>query len=100
MFHFVEAMTDFVSDHDLEQEHNHFATDYPRVLSVQSHVVSGYVGNRAAVFPLQLLGFDADCINSVQYSNHTQYPTVKVSSVFFFAMHPLSFSLSFFFLCD
>lgn len=36
----------------------------PRVLSVQSHVVSGYVGNRAAVFPLQLLGFDVDFINS------------------------------------
>jgi hypothetical protein len=56
-----------------------YETDYPRVLSVQSHVVSGYVGNRAAMFPLQLLGFDADCINSVQYSNHTQYPAVKVS---------------------
>lgn len=36
----------------------------PRVLSVQSHVVSGYVGNRAAVFPLQLLGFDVDFVNS------------------------------------
>ena len=38
--------------------------DLPRVLSVQSHVVSGYVGNRAAVFPLQLLGFDVDFVNS------------------------------------
>jgi len=45
-----------------------------RVLSIQSHVVSGYVGNKAAVFPLQLLGFDVDIINSVQYSNHTGYP--------------------------
>jgi len=63
---------------DQEEERNDFTSDYPRVLSVQSHVVSGYVGNRAAVFPLQLLGFDADCINSVQYSNHTQYPAVKV----------------------
>lgn len=52
--------------------------DMPKVLSVQSHVVSGCVGNRAAVFPLQLLGFDTDYINSVQFSNHTQYPTVKV----------------------
>ena len=42
-----------------------------RVLSVQSHVVSGYVGNRAAVFPLQLLGIDVDAINSLQFSNHT-----------------------------
>jgi pyridoxine kinase len=32
------------------------------------------VGNKAAVFPLQLLGFDVDIINSVQYSNHTGYP--------------------------
>ena len=51
----------------------------PKVLSVQSSVVSGYVGNRSAMFPLQLLGFDVDCINSVQFSNHTGYPTVKGS---------------------
>ena len=48
-----------------------------RVLSVQSHVVSGYVGNRAAVFPLQILGFDCDSINTVQFSNHTGYPLFK-----------------------
>eukprot|EP00586_Coscinodiscus_wailesii_P017092 CAMPEP_0172513388 /NCGR_PEP_ID=MMETSP1066-20121228/252118_1 /TAXON_ID=671091 /ORGANISM="Coscinodiscus wailesii, Strain CCMP2513" /LENGTH=331 /DNA_ID=CAMNT_0013293627 /DNA_START=55 /DNA_END=1050 /DNA_ORIENTATION=+ len=45
-----------------------------RVLSIQSHVVHGYVGNKAAVFPLQLLGFDVDIINSVQFSNHTGHP--------------------------
>lgn len=45
-----------------------------RILSIQSHVVSGYVGNRAAVFPLQLLGFDVDVVNSVHFSNHTGYP--------------------------
>eukprot|EP00127_Corallochytrium_limacisporum_P002400 Clim_evm41s119 gene=Clim_evmTU41s119 len=44
-----------------------------RVLSIQSHVVSGYVGNRSATFPLQLLGFEVDVINSVQFSNHTGY---------------------------
>jgi len=44
-----------------------------RVLSVQSHVVSGYVGNKSAAFPLQLLGFEVDTINSVQFSNHTGY---------------------------
>ena len=38
----------------------------PRVLSIQSHVVSGYVGNKSATFPLQLLGFEVDAINSVQ----------------------------------
>lgn len=45
----------------------------PRILSIQSHVVSGYVGNKSAIFPLQLLGFDVDPINSVQLSNHTGY---------------------------
>lgn len=44
-----------------------------RVLSIQSHVVSGYVGNKSAIFPLQILGFEVDAINSVQFSNHTGY---------------------------
>jgi len=47
------------------------------ILSIQSHVVHGYVGNRAAVFPLQLLGFEVDVINSVQFSCHTGYPAIK-----------------------
>ncbi|XP_034754349.1 pyridoxal kinase-like [Etheostoma cragini] len=42
-----------------------------RVLSIQSHVVRGYVGNKSASFPLQVLGFEVDSINSVQFSNHT-----------------------------
>ncbi|XP_065203585.1 pyridoxal kinase-like isoform X2 [Planococcus citri] len=45
----------------------------PRVLSIQSHVVYGYVGNKCATFPLQLLGFDVDAINSVQLSNRPGY---------------------------
>lgn len=48
-----------------------------RVLSIQSHVVSGYVGNKSATFPLQVLGFDVDPINSVQFSNHTGYESIK-----------------------
>ncbi|KAL8117910.1 hypothetical protein AgCh_015701 [Apium graveolens] len=52
-------------------------SDTGRVLSLQSHTVQGYVGNKSAVFPLQLLGFDVDPINSVQFSNHTGYPTFK-----------------------
>ncbi|KAB5591580.1 Pyridoxal kinase [Ceratobasidium theobromae] len=44
-----------------------------RVLSIQSHVVHGYVGNKAATFPLQLLGWDVDVINTVQFSNHSGY---------------------------
>jgi len=43
------------------------------VLSIQSHVVHGHVGNKSAVFPLQLLGVEVDAINSVQFSNHTGY---------------------------
>ncbi|KAL3904463.1 MAG: hypothetical protein SGILL_010059 [Bacillariaceae sp.] len=49
------------------------ASTPPRILSIQSHVVHGYVGNKAAVFPLQLLGFDVDFINSVHFSSHTGY---------------------------
>ncbi|PNW85149.1 hypothetical protein CHLRE_03g173800v5 [Chlamydomonas reinhardtii] len=49
----------------------------PRVLSVQSHVVHGYVGNKCAVFPLQVLGLEVDPIYSVQFSNHTGYPLFK-----------------------
>lgn len=43
------------------------------VLSIQSHVVYGYAGNKAAVFPMQMLGVDAWALNTVQFSNHTQY---------------------------
>lgn len=48
-----------------------------KVLSIQSHVVSGYVGNKSATFPLQVLGFEVDTINSVQFSNHTGYKVFK-----------------------
>lgn len=43
------------------------------VLSIQSHVAFGYVGNRAATFPLQRLGHEVTVINTVQFSNHTGY---------------------------
>jgi len=36
--------------------------------ATQSHVVHGYVGNKSATFPLQVLGFDVDAINSVQFT--------------------------------
>lgn len=44
-----------------------------RVLSIQSFVTSGYVGNRAASFPLQLLGYDVDVVPSCVLSNHSAY---------------------------
>ena len=40
-----------------------------RVLSIQSHVVSGYVGNKSATFPLQLLGFEVKYIYCQKYLN-------------------------------
>ncbi len=43
------------------------------ILSIQSHVAHGYVGNRAAAFPLQRMGYDVTAINTVQFSNHTGY---------------------------
>lgn len=48
-----------------------------RILSIQSHVVSGYVGNKCIAFPLQILGFDVDTVDTVQFSNHTGYPVWK-----------------------
>lgn len=43
------------------------------ILSIQSHVAYGHVGNRAAVFPLERIGYDVWPINTVQFSNHTGY---------------------------
>lgn len=51
--------------------HPLFIAGRARTSSIQSHVVRGYVGNKCSVFPLQLLGFDVDPVNSVQFSNHT-----------------------------
>lgn len=45
----------------------------PHLLSIQSHVAFGHVGNSAAVFPLQRLGFEVAALNTVQFSNHTGY---------------------------
>lgn len=43
------------------------------ILSIQSHVAYGHVGNSAAVFPLQLMGLEVWPIHTVQFSNHTGY---------------------------
>eukprot|EP00931_Biecheleriopsis_adriatica_P095919 TRINITY_DN69569_c0_g1_i1.p1 TRINITY_DN69569_c0_g1~~TRINITY_DN69569_c0_g1_i1.p1 ORF type:complete len:339 (+),score=76.17 TRINITY_DN69569_c0_g1_i1:59-1018(+) len=45
----------------------------PSVLSIQSHVVYGAAGNSAAVFPMRRLGVNVWPLNTVQFSNHTQY---------------------------
>jgi pyridoxine kinase len=43
------------------------------ILSIQSHVAYGHVGNSAAMFPMQRLGHDVWPIHTVQFSNHTGY---------------------------
>jgi pyridoxine kinase len=43
------------------------------ILSIQSHVAFGHVGNAAAVLPLQLMGHEVWPIHTVQFSNHTGY---------------------------
>jgi pyridoxine kinase len=43
------------------------------ILSIQSHVAYGHVGNAAATFPLQRLGAEVWPIHTVQFSNHTGY---------------------------
>ncbi|MGV3634216.1 MAG: pyridoxal kinase PdxY [Pseudorhodoplanes sp.] len=43
------------------------------LLSIQSHVAYGHVGNSAAVFPLQRIGVEVWPVNTVQFSNHTGY---------------------------
>lgn len=43
------------------------------ILSIQSHVAYGHVGNSAATFPLQRLGHQVWPVNTVLFSNHTGY---------------------------
>jgi len=43
------------------------------VLSIQSSVAFGHVGNAAAVLPLQRLGIEVWPVNTVQFSNHPGY---------------------------
>ena len=40
------------------------------ILSIQSWVATGHVGNAAAMFPLQRLGAEVWAIHTVQFSNH------------------------------
>src|SRR3954454_3181474 len=44
-----------------------------RILSIQSSVAYGHVGNSAATFPLQRLGHDVWPVITVHFSNHTGY---------------------------
>lgn len=44
-----------------------------KILSIQSAVAFGHVGNSAAVFPLQRIGVDVLPVYTVNFSNHTGY---------------------------
>jgi pyridoxine kinase len=44
-----------------------------KILSIQSSVAYGHVGNSAAVFPLQRLGHEVWPVYTVHFSNHTGY---------------------------
>lgn len=44
-----------------------------KILSIQSAVAHGHVGNSAAVFPLQRIGVEVLPVHTVNFSNHTGY---------------------------
>ena len=64
--------------------------DMPTVLSIQSWVACGTVGNSAALFALQRLGCETWSLNTVAFSNHTGHgrwrghavPTQLIASLF------------------
>jgi pyridoxine kinase len=68
----------------------HTGPDMPIVLSIQSWVACGNVGNAAALFPLQRLGCETWSLNTVTFSNHTGYekwrgeivPASEIASLF------------------
>ncbi len=45
-------------------------TAHMNILSIQSWVATGHVGNASAMFPLQRLGAEVWAIHTVQFSNH------------------------------
>lgn len=47
------------------------------VISIQSQVVVGHVGNSAAVFPMQALGLTVAAVPTTLLSNHPLYPTMR-----------------------
>lgn len=50
-------------------------TRVPTILSIQSSVAYGHVGNSAVTFPLMRMGVDVWPVNTVHFSNHTGYQT-------------------------
>lgn len=53
----------------------------PLVISIQSQVVHGHVGNSAAAFPMQAAGLEVAQIPTVLFSNTPDYPTLRGAPV-------------------
>lgn len=53
----------------------------PLVISIQSQVVHGHVGNSAALFPMQAAGLEVAAIPTVLFSNTPDYPTLRGAPV-------------------
>ncbi|HTV87881.1 MAG TPA: pyridoxal kinase PdxY [Stellaceae bacterium] len=53
----------------------------PTVLSLQSRVAYGHVGNAASVFALQRLGIEAWALDTVAFSNHTGHGSWRGAAV-------------------
>lgn len=51
------------------------------VISIQSQVAYGHVGNSAAVFPMQLHGIDVVAVPTMLLSNRPGYPTIRGRAV-------------------
>jgi pyridoxine kinase len=47
------------------------------VISIQSQVAYGHVGNSAAVFPMQMHGIEVMAVPTTLFSNRPRYPTVR-----------------------
>src|SRR5215813_12447972 len=49
----------------------------PSIISIQSQVAYGHVGNSAAVFPMQMHGIDVIAVPTTLLSNRPGYPTIR-----------------------
>jgi len=70
----IKSLDSSLNSSDIKNSDTNDETLPVSVLTIQSTVVYGICGNKSAMFPLQLFGYNACPINTVQFSNHTGYP--------------------------